>query len=48
MDEETRNERSQAEDESEDLELAEADAEEVAGGLKRGLDQDAANAGWKV
>ena len=47
MDEETQNERSQVEDESEDLELTEADAEDVAGGLKRGITPDA-DAPWKI
>lgn len=47
MGEETQDERSQVEEESEDLELTDEDAENVAGGLKRGIDQDAA-APWKV
>jgi len=48
MDEETKDERGQVEDESEDLELAEADAEGIGGGAaKKGIDPDAA-APWKV
>jgi len=47
MDEETQDERSQVEDESEDLELAEADAEGIGGGAAKKIDPDAA-APWKV